>query len=791
MKKFITLTNLLLLSILTLSAQNIRMKVTLKNGDPFVQPADNVSDITFEVIPLEDLYPNLNKVKLIEGSDLLWSTINYGAQTANETGIKTPWSQTDDVLANWSTPYESNEWRTPTKEEMEELIKGCDWTQDGPGYWVSNKSDPSLRIYIPNTINYWTSTPRGDDEAYAMKFTLAGPESSSSSRTMQFAIRPVWGDPAFSAKVEAKVISTGFYNATVQLTVSECNDMSMISGYGVSGDINQKSETNTISLECPESGRSYTIQGYITATGVSKNIESPNLTFTTLAKTLNVSTTATADSYDKATVNMTITGNALETVNYTIKYGKEDENDYPLTKTGSVTLTTTSGQNVVEHLDGLDAEANYKYLVTVQYAKPNTAETTSSGTFTTPNESNLRAIDLGLSVKWANLNVGAEDEIDYGGHYGWGDATGENRSTRSGQYAPGKQFTTIGGDPEYDIAAAKLEGNWRLPTGKEIEELNQCNPTFVSKTAIKDGIRVSVDGWLLTGINDCSNNSIFIPCAGVRTGSSDTSMEDVGRYAYIWSDSVEVEGIFYTIGYTMQRSVLSKARGLSIRAVYDDGTRPTPVDPYFDPTNEVIEGSDQDETTGIIPQDGVDMGIGNVKWSRWNFGVKNKTSEYGRYYAWGEMEEKSEYWDTNYTESLKGKEASEFENFSFGDDYDVVKQTWKGDWRIPTAGELAELVNNCTVQWTQEVSKGPWGYKLTSNINGNTLFFPAGGSKVGASNSGVDEMGRYWSRSAYAIGDSGKTSGYATTMEFSRSSKPSTSGIWRYYGLLIRPVKEK
>ena len=43
-------------------------------------------------------------------------------------------------------------------------------------------------------------------------------------------------------------------------------------------------------------------------------------------------------------------------------------------------------------------------------------------------------VDLGLSVKWANCNVGANSSLDYGGLYGWGDSTGGNLSLNNNEY---------------------------------------------------------------------------------------------------------------------------------------------------------------------------------------------------------------------------------------------------------------------------------------------------------------------------------------------------------------------
>ena len=38
------------------------------------------------------------------------------------------------------------------------------------------------------------------------------------------------------------------------------------------------------------------------------------------------------------------------------------------------------------------------------------------------------AIDLGLSVKWADRNLGAPTSFEYGGLYGWGDSSGNQKT---------------------------------------------------------------------------------------------------------------------------------------------------------------------------------------------------------------------------------------------------------------------------------------------------------------------------------------------------------------------------
>ena len=55
------------------------------------------------------------------------------------------------------------------------------------------------------------------------------------------------------------------------------------------------------------------------------------------------------------------------------------------------------------------------FFGTVANAKGNGAE----GDAKTPN--GVEAVDLGLSVKWANMNVGAQKDSGFGSYFAWGE----------------------------------------------------------------------------------------------------------------------------------------------------------------------------------------------------------------------------------------------------------------------------------------------------------------------------------------------------------------------------------
>ena len=129
-------------------------------------------------------------------------------------------------------------------------------------------------------------------------------------------------------------------------------------------------------------------------------------------------------------------------------------------------------------------------------------------------------VDLGLSVKWATCNVGAETPEEYGDYYAWGETTTKadyslsNCPTYGLSISELKSQGYIDGEgnltPQHDAATANWGGDWRMPTGAEQEELlNNCTWNWTTQNGVK--------GYKVTGPN---GNSIFLPAAGYRDGSS-------------------------------------------------------------------------------------------------------------------------------------------------------------------------------------------------------------------------------------------------------------------------------
>jgi hypothetical protein len=74
------------------------------------------------------------------------------------------------------------------------------------------------------------------------------------------------------------------------------------------------------------------------------------------------------------------------------------------------------------------------------------------------------------------------------------------------------------------------------------------------------------------------------------------------------------------------------------------------------------------------------------------------------------------------------------------------------------------------------------GYKVTSKVNGNSIFLPAAGYRVGSSLSSAGLYGYYWSSSLYA-----DYPGNARFLIFA-SGFIDWNNYTRYYGQSVRPV---
>ena len=186
------------------------------------------------------------------------------------------------------------------------------------------------------------------------------------------------------------------------------------------------------------------------------------------------------------------------------------------------------------------------------------------------------AVDLGLSVKWATMNVGANAPEDYGDYFALGETEPKDNyswetykwcngsSSTMTKYCTSSSYGTVDNktvlDLEDDAARANWGGTWRMPTYDEYKELvDKCTTTWTSLNGVQ--------GCKVTGP---SGNSIFLPAAGYR---DDSSLYDAGSYGYYWSSSLDTDNplygwrLYFDSSYFFMGSYVSRCEGRSVRAV--------------------------------------------------------------------------------------------------------------------------------------------------------------------------------------------------------------------------------
>jgi len=447
----------------------------------------------------------------------------------------------------------------------------------------------------------------------------------------------------------------------------------------------------------------------------------------------------------------------------------------------------------------------------------------------------IESVDLGLSVMWASANVGASRVEDFGGYYAWGETEQKasydwtnykwNDSTDPNDliiskynYQDGKTVL----EPDDDVAHVQWGGEWRMPTRAEYEE-------FLRKCTFRDS--VEINGVLGRTAIAPNGNSIFLPYAGEYLGSScsykygatyatsslylyyDETECYIGDYqiwrapkyvgysvrpvraytsAELTSVSLDNDKVGLVPGESIQLSINEKVTGtLDAEWISTDESVATVQDGLITAINNgtcgviIIVGEAKDTcVVNVVGPESVDLGL-SVNWATFNIGTDTPEG-FGKYFAWGETETKSSYsWSnykygtqdscTKYVQELDGKTVLDPED-------DAAHVIWGGDWRMPTADEYLELVNNCTWEWT--TLNGVMGYLVTSMVDGyegNSIFLPGAGYSMDSGLGGLGSQGDYWSSSLEYD--------YYDPQEFYFFKNYHETGSWdKYVGLTIRPV---
>ena len=217
------------------------------------------------------------------------------------------------------------------------------------------------------------------------------------------------------------------------------------------------------------------------------------------------------------------------------------------------------------------------------------------------------------------------------------------------------------------------------------------------------------------------------------------------------------------------------------------------------PENKVVMKRRTDIGTNANGKDCVDLGLtSGTLWATMNVGATSET-DYGSYFQWGDTVDKRDAvcnWSTyKYCNGSNRTLTKYCTHSSFGTvdnkltldlEDDAARANMKGDWRMPSAALMEELIKETKNGWvTNYKSSGINGIKFTSEADPNKyIFIPASGVRAGSSFSNsqnTDGRIRTSSLSTPSQFD-------ALVLHFDSDNYIAMSSTGRYYGHSVRGV---
>lgn len=324
---------------------------------------------------------------------------------------------------------------------------------------------------------------------------------------------------------------------------------------GMKDAVDCKDNAYNVLLTGLEEGTTYYYRSYVNIDG--RYMCGAEKSFTTTKLKL----TAERPAFDMRTVNLRVASNlqksdlACDSLKLLIIWGKSADididnaegysgcfliNDY--TGYGFGTKKEFVGYSAIYYFRGAVRTGNkYTYTEAIPFITRDKPETYAG-----------HPIDLGLSVKWADMNIGALEPEDSGDFFAWGETTPkEYYDWASYKYCKGSSnsllkyctdssfgynsFTDnrIKLAPEDDAATTNWGLEWRMPTNEELMELcNKCTWKYEDTYSFEKN--KEIEGYTVTGPN---NNSIFIPITGIPDGAI-VRKDGVNKCTELWSSSL-------------------------------------------------------------------------------------------------------------------------------------------------------------------------------------------------------------------------------------------------------------
>ena len=191
-------------------------------------------------------------------------------------------------------------------------------------------------------------------------------------------------------------------------------------------------------------------------------------------------------------------------------------------------IKVTDNRGTTEKID--DIVYTLTKTATLKYKDAIKLPSLDSGRWTvkvTPNINGHEYVEMGNGLKWATMNLGANEPEEYGVYYAWGETTTKEFYLSSNYTYSGSSTQKI--DASNDAASVSWGASWRIPTEEEWKWLRtNCNWTWTTENGVK-GYSVKTKS---------GDNRIFLPAAGYHV---DGDYYDNGSGAYWASTSYNEE----------------------------------------------------------------------------------------------------------------------------------------------------------------------------------------------------------------------------------------------------------
>ena len=567
------------------------------------------------------------------GLSVMWATCNVGASVPEQYGLHYSWGETYPKDSyDWSfytygsnydalTKYCNNDyygyngfvdnimqleaqddaatqvmgenWRTPTYDEMRELIDQCSW------YWTDRNGVYGYEVTSPHTGN-------------SIFLPAAGYYNGTSFNQSQ-SVGNYWTSSVYESNpANAHMLKFGHYEVTTDRFYRYYGESvrAVYVGEGPKEDGNPKDIRGTYTAQ----GQVHATDGTATATWiveVTQDATDANCYYFknlgAFDHILGAGDIALVAYYDAAgnyyriptkqyigsTSKYAVFVEVMNEVDGNLSFANEDL-IVTFDENGDMHLNHALAVTAYNDPDGINYAGYFGYAYDFSIKKdgnadtpgtdPDTPEIPSYELSVSGSENGFNYVDLGLpsGLKWATSNVGANwQPTDTGYYFAWAEIEPKwvgytwnnykygNPTSGFSKYNASDALTVL--DLSDDAAHVFMGGKWRMPTYSEMYELMEsCTWRWVQRNGM--------NGYDVIGPN---GNSMFLPASGYYDATNQYIFNTHGLY---WTSSLSLEQAAYHLNYGVGEAVTmphgDRFYGRSVRGVFSDNGNQTPGASY-------------------------------------------------------------------------------------------------------------------------------------------------------------------------------------------------------------------